>query len=626
MGFSSEDAAVSEPMVIQTPARPGGSREPLSRLRALLWRDALPEAVGIALVALMLAGVVGMALYAERVARAQLRQHELKEGRRAAAALAAALAPHAETDSAQVGALMADFAGATNIRACRWIDATGAVRGRFGPADAAFAAARADAGRSPHLAFESPVRSGDAALGTVQIERAASPVTGGRDALLRGAAAAAIVILLGYVGVYQTLRRRLRPLAAIERSLKDYTDGIERELRTLMLSDGLGPVAAAWNRLIGQLVDFQCSGARDDGGTLALSAMQRFEGRALRGMLDQLPLGVLRINAAEHVVYANAAAERLLDAAHAPDGSEATPLAGRPLTEIIGEQPAAALLRGAGGRARETFLTRESGDGEATMTLRVAVGGRAAAGEALVTVEDVSHLREVERARDTFLYHVTHELRTPLTNIHAYAETLSRPDFDDEQTRRECYNVIVSETRRLSTLVENILNVSQLEVGTARIEMDDVDLVRLLRAMVQDNLGAADAKRIDLALKLPPKAPRVRGDKQRLAVVINNLIGNAVKYTPEGGRVDVSLDAEGGMARITVRDTGIGIPPEEQPRVFEKFYRATNAQTGGAPGTGLGLAIAREIARLHGGDVWLTSEVGKGTTFVAEVPIHDAQQ
>jgi len=188
-------------------------------------------------------------------------------------------------------------------------------------------------------------------------------------------------------------------------------------------------------------------------------------------------------------------------------------------------------------------------------------------------------------------------------------------------TRKECYNVIISETRRLSGLVENILSISQLEVGSARLDAGEVDLQRLIRQMVQDNLGAADEKRIDLTLALPPKVPKVSGDKQRLSVLLNNLIGNAIKYTPAEGKVQVKLDVTGQCIRIGVSDTGIGISPEDRQHVFDKFYRAASDSVQMVTGTGLGLAIAREVARLHGGEIHLESELGKGSTFTIELPL-----
>jgi signal transduction histidine kinase len=241
-------------------------------------------------------------------------------------------------------------------------------------------------------------------------------------------------------------------------------------------------------------------------------------------------------------------------------------------------------------------------------------------GENILFVQDVTQAKEAERARDQFLYHVTHELRTPLTNIRAYAETLSQGVIDDEQTIRECYNVIMGETQRLNRLVEDILNVSQLEVGTARLDVGEVQLDRLMRTVVQDTQGSADARNIDLVLSLPPKMPQVRGDKERLAVVLTNLVGNAIKYTPEGGRVDVRCAMEDSRVRIAVTDTGIGIQAEDQERIFEKFYRVRDERVSAIPGTGLGLAIVKETIRLHGGAVFVESTPGQGSTFTVSLP------
>jgi signal transduction histidine kinase len=249
-----------------------------------------------------------------------------------------------------------------------------------------------------------------------------------------------------------------------------------------------------------------------------------------------------------------------------------------------------------------------------------AAGAGVSGSEHILFVQDVTQSKEAEKARDQFLYHVTHELRTPLTNIRAYAETLSQGVIDDEQTIRECYNVIMGETRRLNQLVEDILNVSQMEVGSARLDVGEVPMDDMLRKVVQDMQGNADGKQIDLVLSLPAKLPKVRGDRDRLAVVLTNLIGNAIKYTPQAGRVDVSCSAENERVRITVTDTGIGIAPEAQEKIFEKFYRVDDSRVAKIPGTGLGLAIVRETVRMHGGAVFVASTPGKGSTFTVLLP------
>ena len=132
--------------------------------------------------------------------------------------------------------------------------------------------------------------------------------------------------------------------------------------------------------------------------------------------------------------------------------------------------------------------------------------------------------------------------------------------------------------------------------------------------------GSADSKNIDLVLSLPAKVPQLRGDKERLAVVLTNLVGNAVKYTPSGGRIDVRCTADGSRARITVTDTGIGIRPEDQEKIFEKFFRVDDERVSALPGTGLGLAIVKETVRLHGGAVFVESTPGKGSTFTVVLP------
>ncbi len=351
-----------------------------------------------------------------------------------------------------------------------------------------------------------------------------------------------------------------------------------------------------------------------EGEEFANHAKQRYESRSLRRILDRIPLGIVRHGSNQLVDYCNAAARQILHADSDP--------AGRPIDDVLAPLGEGGSLYHQLASTPNRSLEHRCTVNGIEQTLRLlALSLGESASETLLVIEDVSHLQEAERARDNFLYHVTHELRTPLTNIQAYVETLSKPAFDDEATRRECYNVIMSETRRLSRLVEDILSISQLEVGTALIEMDELDLARLVRQMVQDNLGAADEKEIELSLKLPPKVPKIRGDKQRLSVLVNNLVGNAIKYTPQGGQVGVGVTLDDSRVRIVVTDTGVGISEQDQPHVFEKFYRAAAADIQAIPGTGLGLAIAREVARLHGGDIRVESAAGKGSTFTVELPL-----
>lgn len=580
------------------------------------WSAVFPEAIGVALVLTLIVGVAGVGLAAHFAMERQLSATCESEARAIANLAAAALGPLVEADDQTAATLIQHLCAKTPaIRTVEWRAPDGKTRCRWPVVSSPNPPpVSSDLESQTH---EVPVQSiSGTPAGLVRIVFVQNPPLEAWTWLMRGSAGAAIVVLLLYYVVYRRLRKHLRPMEAIQRNLEDYAAGVEKEFVALTLSDSLGHVARAWNYLIDQLNAPRARQAEADAGDLSGDALRRFESRTLRSTLDRLPVGLLRFGSDLSVTYANVAAARLL-------GKNLEQLPGASIANVLEEEVRAPLVGAYLRGGSSMSIDRKRGEEEQQTTVRFSMIPADASSperEALLTIEDVSHLQEAERARDNFLYHVTHELRTPLTNIQAYAETLTGPGFDDEETRRECYNVIISETRRLSRLVEDILNVSQLEVGTARIEMSEIDLVRLLRQIVQDHLGAADEKRIDLTLKMAPKVPKVQGDKQRLSVLFTNLIGNALKYTPEGGRVDVALDVGERCLEISVADTGIGISKEDQAHVFEKFYRAVSEEVQMIKGTGLGLAIAREVARLHGGDIHLRSELRKGSIFKVELP------
>ncbi len=586
------------------------------RIRRHLTHGVVPEVVGLGVVALIVVTSLVptwlLVRRAEHARRAAARVLADDVARGLALLVGTACDASALADRQALGTVFSRLTRLPQIHAVRWSDARGEL-----VAEARDASPLAD----EVVESRAVVRTSDGKpAGELTIQLRLPPAPGlSRSAWWTAAGCAGLALVTAGL-IYAMLRRRLRPIAAIAGNLESLAEGTEQELRALALSDALGQTARAWNSLLEQLCELRqqaSTGDRTDGDSR--DALQRFESRKLIRTLDQLPVGVLRFRPDHTISLANRAALRLLNLGD-------TPPLGQRLEELVPEDIAAPLI-GAQKRAHKSIsFERTIGEGDSAVTLRfTAFPGSpdAGAAETLVTIEDVTYIQEAERARDNFLYHVTHELRTPLTNIQAYAETLTKPAFDDEQTRRECYNVIIGETRRLSNLVESILSISQLEVGSARLQIGEVDLVRLLRKIVQDNLGAADEKQIDLTLKLPPKVPKLRGDKERLSVLLSNLIGNAIKYTPPGGEVHVWLEVDEKLVRIHVQDTGIGIDPKDQPHVFEKFYRASSDKVQEITGTGLGLAIAREVARLHGGDIRLESQPGQGSTFTVELPRPD---
>jgi signal transduction histidine kinase len=227
-------------------------------------------------------------------------------------------------------------------------------------------------------------------------------------------------------------------------------------------------------------------------------------------------------------------------------------------------------------------------------------------------------LRESERLKSELVSIVSHEIRTPLASILGYAAVLQQRDVDDAD-RRRFLEIIASEARRLATLLDDFLDVQLLEERPLELSLGDVDVSALLRT--QAVLFSAESENHRLDVQLPDEPLVVEGDAGRLAQVFANLISNAIKYSPEGGAVEVSGEEEDGTVRISVRDEGFGIPPEVGDRIFTKFFRGAAAARG-IPGSGLGLALSRAVIEAHGGSIDFESAVGEGTTFSVELPKH----
>jgi PAS domain S-box-containing protein len=233
-------------------------------------------------------------------------------------------------------------------------------------------------------------------------------------------------------------------------------------------------------------------------------------------------------------------------------------------------------------------------------------------------------LLELDRLKDEFVALVSHELRTPLTSIRGYLELVidgeAGPVTDDQ---RQFLGVVERNANRLLDLVGDLLFLAQIEAGKLSLEVGAVDLAAVAADSVETNRPLAEEKGITLTLATSP-LPLLAGDRARLGQLLDNLVSNAIKFTPEGGRVDVRASSSWGTAVVEVRDTGMGIAAEEQEHVFERFFRTSRATEQAIQGTGLGLAISKAIVQAHGGRITLASTEGEGATFRVTVPIRAA--
>jgi signal transduction histidine kinase len=237
------------------------------------------------------------------------------------------------------------------------------------------------------------------------------------------------------------------------------------------------------------------------------------------------------------------------------------------------------------------------------------------------TFRDLTEERRLEELQADFVATASHELRTPLAAVYGAAMTLRRRDVPiDEDGRAQLLDVIADESERLARIVNDILWASRVDSGAMGVDIIPFDAGEVARRVLEAAQAHLPAE-IDLALVAPPELPPVAADEGKLNQVLANLVENAVKYSPDGGHVELRLEAGDRSLLLAVEDEGLGIPAAEQERIFEKFYRLDPHQTRGVGGTGLGLYICRELVQRMHGRIWVESREGVGSTFSVELPL-----
>ena len=252
---------------------------------------------------------------------------------------------------------------------------------------------------------------------------------------------------------------------------------------------------------------------------------------------------------------------------------------------------------------------------EGQRSFRVRLVGLEEGSRLLLFLRDITEEMRVEAIKKDFVANVSHELRTPLASIKGYSETLLDERLSESDNSKEFLRIIDKHATRMSRLIDDLLILSRLESQQISVECAPLDVEELISFSVSGFSKQARDKGIELTSEVEEGLTSVLGDRDRLEQVMVNLLDNAIKYTPAGGSVKVSAYAETGSIRIDVADTGIGIPPKDIPRIFERFYRVDKARSRELGGTGLGLAIVKHIIQGHGTRVWVESDSGKGSRF-----------
>jgi two-component system OmpR family sensor kinase len=239
----------------------------------------------------------------------------------------------------------------------------------------------------------------------------------------------------------------------------------------------------------------------------------------------------------------------------------------------------------------------------------------------------IARVQSSQRSQRDFVANVSHELKTPLTSIQGFAQAILDGTADTTESRKQAAQIIYDESGRMHRMALNLLDLARLEAGTADMAMTSVDIKALLENMVVKFTLQAEKANVTLHLQFLPNLPSVVGDGDRLSQVFTNLVDNALKFTPAGGQVTLSAKKVGAEMELSIADTGLGIPNEALPRLFDRFYQVDPSRAGGEKhGAGLGLAIVKEIVEAHGGKIGVRSQVGLGATFTIRLPLATATQ
>ncbi|MGZ4333257.1 MAG: sensor histidine kinase [Gaiellaceae bacterium] len=410
---------------------------------------------------------------------------------------------------------------------------------------------------------------------------------------------------LGYRTVAQDLGADANHtlLAALERS--SYIDSAASSARWRVMGPGFALIAA----LLAMAYAVSPSIAR--------SRVSRQEREQAERVLAHVGDGVFLVDHDGVIRLWNPAAEAIT-------GLRSDAIRNHPAEEIIPGWPAIA--------ARLPVARRpgDADDASSAETVPLEIDGREVwlsivgvtlADGIVYAFRDVTRERRLEDLRAQFVATISHELRTPLASLHGAALTLLEREHDlNEEMQHDLLDMIAVQSKRLADLVEEILLTGQLDSGSLRVVTEPFDPDELVWAVAAAaRLRVGDDTTIDVSM--PAVVPKVAGDPERTRQVLTNLIDNAIKYSPHGGRIELGVQADGGNARFTVRDEGLGIPLGEQKRIFEKFYRLDPDHRRGIGGSGLGLYICRELVRSMHGRIWVDSDPGKGATFTFELPV-----
>jgi two-component system phosphate regulon sensor histidine kinase PhoR len=410
-----------------------------------------------------------------------------------------------------------------------------------------------------------------------------------------------ILILAGGASLlfFRTVSNRIR-------RLKEFSNrialGIFQPMPIERSNDELADLSSTLNQ----------TAARMD-STIRILTEEREQSAAI---LDSMEEAVVVVDSGQKIIFCNRAFSRTFDILESD-------YKGRPVIELVQHPDMISIFQNTLSRGEivqgeiviGSVRTRSYALTAAPIRSEGAVAG------AVMVLHNITEIRRLERARRDFVANISHEFRTPLTAIQGFAETLLDGALDDPENSRRFLRIIHDHALRLSRLTEDLLKLARIEAGQLALEIQPVALNTILDACIETGRMKAGQKNITLKMECPPDLPLLHGDVRSLREILQNLLDNAIRYTPDNGHIILRAIACGSEMELSVSDTGIGIPKADQQRIFERFYRTDAARSRESGGTGLGLSIAKHLVEAHGGRIQVKSEVGQGSVFSVFLPL-----
>jgi len=423
-------------------------------------------------------------------------------------------------------------------------------------------------------------------------------------------------MLLSYYGVMLALK----PLRNISQNIQNVYGDNASDLKISSKTTPIAPMVENLEASLAQIGERLSLIEKDNINLASKLGVATFEKNQIMKILDSISFGIVITDLQDNISHINEYMLKLIqkNSADALD---------RPLDEVLVHEEIASFLArddaleqtGSAVHIDTTFPELAPGELYRVTALYLLDDENSPIGR-MISLNNISTEKMAEDAQQNFIAHVAHELMTPLTNIRSYSEMLMDGEIDDLDMQKEFYNTINEQTTRLSGLIKNLLNLSKMEMGSLTISKGLVKTDWFVEDCLSSIEASAQDKNITVEKNLPDLFPTLMADKDLLKAAVINILGNALKYTPENGKISFSISEENKTVIFDVIDTGYGISEEEIPRLFEKFFRSENPQVTEQVGSGLGLAITSEIVNLHGGEIEVKSELGKGTHFAIKIP------